>query len=332
MPIFITNTRENSFQQYTQRIQRKFSVNVFHGKRMDFVPTFGQSAATKKMGSPIYKRVNSNSRPEVEIPFSRVLKTSGSPDLKEHFPVDAHRVEKETTLINEISPVLEIPKEDLPKEILNRIKQPKLTDTERGTIEEKVRLHKRKRQKCPFAGINGECCKPDIRCGERSQFSGRETNKQQSQPHRCLYSPYFSGDNVVIVEPDPMMREFLLNTFKIFLNFDMEKIIALSSAEEAMQQVQKFKLQNRLIGLLIINTDLPGAGAYTLVNDIFKRNCNSEIVLIGESELLHNSSKSFLGEKEIEPGLPFIASRLQTPVHTERLIDEINRLHFGKFL
>lgn len=298
---------------------------------MDFVPTFN-NVSERKIGSPVYRRINSNSSVEVEIPFSRVIKNSGTPTVKEPMQLDAHRKDDKTSLIKEIPPVSDIPKEDLPKEIVNRVVQPKLTESERNSIEDRVRIQKRKRQKCAFAGINGECCKPDIRCGERSQFSGRETNRQQSQPHRCLYSPYFSGDNVIIVEPDPMMREFLLNTFKIFLNFDMEKIVALPSAEEAMKQVQKFKLQNRLIGLLIVNMDLPGAGAFSLVNDIYTRNINSEIILISESELSHSRTDSFLGDKEIEPGLPFISSRLQTPVHTERLVEEVNRLHFGKFL
>lgn len=301
------------------------------GTIMDFVPSFG-SVSEKKIGTPVYKRINSNSPSEVEIPFSRVLKANGTPNVKA--PVKADGLPKEETApqIKEVTPVVEIPKEELPKEIFSKAVQPKLSESERNSLEDRVRIHKRKRMKCPFAGVNGECCKPDIRCGERSQFSGRENDRQQAQPHRCLYSPYFSGDNVIIVEPDPMMREFLLNTFKIFLNFDMEKIVALPNAEEAMSQVKKFKLQNRLIGLLIVNTDLPGAGAFTLVNDIYKRNINSEIVLISGSELSHSRSESFLGDKEIEPGLPFISSRLQTPVHTERLIEEINSLHFGKFL
>lgn len=299
---------------------------------MDFIPTFNRTSSDKKIGTPVYRRINSSAPSEVEIPFNRVLKSTGTPNLRTAMPIDGHRKEETTALIREVPPLTEIPKEELPKEILSSLKLPKLTESERNSLEDRVRIQKRKREKCSFAGINGECCKPDIRCGERSQFSGRETNKQQAQPHRCLYSPYFSGDNVIIVEPDPMMREFFLNTFKIFLNFDMEKIVALSSAEEAIKQVQRFKLQNRLIGLLIVNTDLPGAGAFSLVNDIFKRNINSEILLIGASEFSHSRQKSFLGEKEIEPGLPFISARLQMPVHTERLIEEINKLHFGKFL
>lgn len=298
---------------------------------MDFVPTFNNSSE-RKIGAPVYRRINSSSPVEVEIPFSRVIKNSGTPTVKEPMKLDAHRQEEKSDLIKKVPAIKEIPHKDLPKDILNRVTQPKLTDAERTSIEDRVRIQKRKRQKCSFTGINGECCKPDIRCGERSQFSGRETNRQQSQPHRCLYSPYFSGDNVIIVEPDAMIREFLLNTFKIFLNFDMEKIVALASAEEAMKQVQKFKLQNRLIGLIIVNTDLPGAGAFSLVNDVYKRNMNSEIILISESDLSHSRTESFLGDKEIEPGLPFISARLQTPVHTERLIEEINKLHFGKFL
>lgn len=299
---------------------------------MEFVPSFGGTGAKKDATAPTYKRMNSGSNTTNATPFTRVLSSLGTPSIKEHFPLDAHREEKSVALVKEIEPVSEIPKEELPKEILSTRKLPKLTENERNSLEDKVRLQKRKRQKCQFAGINGECCKPDIRCGERSQFSGRENNKQQAQPHRCLYSPYFPSDNIIIVEPDPMIREFLLNTFKIFLNFDMEKITAFSAAEEAMQEVQKFKLQNRLIGLLIVNTDLPGAGAFTLVNDIYRRNINAEIILIGESDIMHNRTKSFLGDKELEPGLPFISDRLQTPVHTERLFEAINKLHFGKFL
>ncbi len=309
---------------------------------MDFVPTFG-SASGKQFSDPVYRRIDTNrGAVDESLPFNQFLKSNGTPTVKEPLAPVTAATPPEQPAIAESSALQKLSEERLqerlhdekrtPQEILNGPKFPKLTENERNTLENMVRLRKRKRLKCTYAGINGECCKPDIRCGERAQFSGRETSRQQQQPHRCLYSPYFSGDNVIIVEPNAMMREFFLNTFKLFLNYDMEKIVALASAEEAMKRVQTCKLQNRQIGLLIVNVDLPGAGAYSLVNDMYRRNSNSEIILIGASESINRRNKSFLGDRELEPGLPYLSARLQTPVHTELLIEEIGKLHFGKFL
>lgn len=265
-------------------------------------------------------------------PFSRVLASFRSAS---EIPVPAplnNGPEEPQKLLNPVSPTQTIPQDRNQSEILLNNSPVKLDELTRNKLENRVRQKKRLREKCPFTGINGECCRPDIRCGERAQFSGRESDKQQSMPHRCLYTPYFSSDNVIIVEKDPFQREFMLNSFKLFLNYDMEKIATLETAEAATEILTRYKLQNRMVGLVIVNGSTLGTGTHQFLSELYDRNCNTEIILTGDQTEEEFTILREFSEKEITPGIPFISTYLQTPIHTEKLVETINSLHFGRFL
>lgn len=265
-------------------------------------------------------------------PFSRVLASFRSAS---EIPVPApltNGPEEPQKLLNPVSAAHSIPQDKNQSNIDTQNSPVKLDELTREKLENRVRQKKRLREKCPFTGINGECCRPDIRCGERAQFSGRESNKQQSMPHRCLYTPYFSSDNVIIVEKDPFQREFMLNSFKLFLNYDMEKIATLETAEAATEILTRYKLQNRMVGLVIVNGSTLGTGTHQFLTELYERNCNTEIILTGELPKDQFTTLREFSEKEIAPGFPFISTYLQTPIHTEKLVETINSLHFGRFL
>lgn len=203
----------------------------------------------------------------------------------------------------------------------------------REMLEDRVRRKKRHHDPCPFSGSHGECFRPDIRCGERAQYSGRETDQQHGKPHRCLYTPFFPGDNVIIVENDLLLREFLLDSFKLFLNYDLEKVSVVSSTEEATSLLTTFKLQDRSIGLIILNCSTLGTNSCShLLNEIFDRNIAAEIILTGETpenELLFPEE---IKQKMIDTETPFISAYLQSPIHSDSLIKTIHTLFFGRYL
>ncbi len=263
--------------------------------------------------------------------FTQVL---GSLRAGSEFPVTEPSRETKTTERQLLSPIAAM--DSLPKDQGTKISFPAppktLDELSRNALEDRVREKKRKRERCSFTGINGECCRPDIRCGERAQYSGRESDRQQTMPHRCLYNPYFSSDNIIIVENDPLQREFLLNSFKLFLNYDMDKIATLPSAAEATETLTRYKLQNRMIGLVVLNISSLGTGVYNLLTDLFDRNINAEIVLLSNDYQEDQAILAEFGTKMIAKDTPFISSVLTLPVHTEKFVSAINTLHFGKFL
>jgi len=213
-------------------------------------------------GAP-FSRVLASFRSASEIPITEPIK--GSPE-----PV--------RQLLNPVAPTGAI-QQERPESLTVQLSPKQLDEPTRNALEDRVRQKKRSRERCPFAGFNGECCRPDIRCGERAQYSGRESDRQQTMPHRCLYTPFFSSDNIIIVEPDLIQREFLLNSFKLFLNYDMEKIASIQSAEAASETLTRYKLQNRMIGLVIVSISGLGTGVHGFLTELFERNINAEIVL-----------------------------------------------------
>lgn len=265
-------------------------------------------------------------------PYTRQLAAFRSASVIPHpDPVEGSPKE-EKALPEQIAETSAIPKDRTELELPHEITPKHIDETTRSALENRVRIKKRKHEKCPFTGANGECFRPDIRCGERAQYSERESEKQHDKPHRCLYTPYFPSDNVIVVENDPLQREFILDTFKLFLSYDMEKIASINTPEAATEVLTRYKLQNRMIGLIILSSDSLGSGAVRFLNELYDRNINAEIILTGsvtENEL--ETLKPFT-KRELIPGVSFISKYLQTPIHTEKFLEAINTLHFGRFL
>lgn len=202
----------------------------------------------------------------------------------------------------------------------------------RAKLEELVRRKKRGQEPCPFAGAHGECFRPDIRCGERAQYSDRETDTQHKKPHRCLYSPYFPGETVIVVESKPLYREFLLNTFKLFLHYEEAKIEVVSTLQAASDLLTELKLQDRTIGLIILSCTMLGNEESHLLNEIYDRNLAAEIILTGDFPEDELRLPNELLARMVDAGKPFINCYLRMPIPTEQFVSAINELFFGRFL
>lgn len=202
--------------------------------------------------------------------------------------------------------------------------------TPRSVKEDRVREAKKQRKECPFKSPQGECLQKEIRCGERSQYSLRENSKQNRLPHQCFYTPHFIGDHILIVDDNNTMVDFCLNSLKLFAHYPNDKIITASSGALAIERLKSLKLQNRKIGLVVINLSLPEMSGYTLVNELYTRNYDTEIVLI------NNKTKQkpllYHGDKKITESQTFVSATIEAPFHSEEFIGTLKGLTFGTYL
>lgn len=285
---------------------------------------------------PLYKRDGSWGKPQISThPHSRQLagfqSASTTPPSR---IVETVKEEKEPG-ITPISKSQKIEKTTpkQPQIPLNlELRQNMISDVTRKVLEDRVRLIKRELGKCPFQGENGECFRHDIRCGERAQFNERENENQHSKPHHCLYTPFFPGDSIIIVEEDLLLKEFMLNTLKLFLHYDEGKVSIVTTAEAAIEKFKHFKLQNRLIGLIFISCKRVNSGTVKLLSELFERNINAEIVLTGPTPIGELTGLDSFLTRYIGGEMPFISKYLQTPIPTEILTETLQNLNFGKYL
>jgi len=201
----------------------------------------------------------------------------------------------------------------------------------RKRLENRVRRTKKERKKCPFCTRSTQCSRPWIRCGERTQYSLRETGTQQRSVHHCTYSPHTSGDHVLIFDPDETMGNFCRASFSLFCSYDPEKITVVSSAREALRRLSESKLSGFRFGLVLCDcSDRESEGA-ALVDELYDRNFDCDIVA------MHKDRSSRPPQRWIDAGkgsspIPFIAGYLKKPFHSNELIDILRKLDFSRNL
>jgi CheY-like chemotaxis protein len=198
----------------------------------------------------------------------------------------------------------------------------------RQNMEKIVRMIKRMRGECPFIGEDGQCTKVFIRCGERSQFSMRETTTQQLQPHKCRYVPASRGDGVLIVDADPHVREFCKQSLALFLGNVASDVVATDSTAEALEILNRSKLDGRSFGLVIVDASLPENGGYLLVNELFGRNYNIGVILTTDERSRAKPPKDYVGDVELTPQERFVGMVLRKPFHSDQLLTALKRVSF----
>ena len=199
----------------------------------------------------------------------------------------------------------------------------------RRNMEKIVRMIKRQRGECPYIGEEGQCTKVFIRCGERAQFSLRETLAQQATPHPCRYTPMFRADGVLIVDADSRVREFCKQSLALFLGQVAGDIVATDSPAEAIELVNRSKLSGRSFGLAIVDASLPENEGYGLVNELFRRNHNIVVVLTAaEGRSTPKPPEDYAGDIELAPREKFVGAVLKKPFHSDELLSVLKRLHF----
>ncbi len=193
----------------------------------------------------------------------------------------------------------------------------------RQLMEELVRKRKKAGLSCPFLGKDNMCSAPFIRCGDRKQYSTRESAKQQTMPHYCRYRPGRRGGFVLIIDDDRAAREFCRNSLELFFRYEADKIITADSAYAAMDILNRWKIEGKHCGLAIIDSDLPGMSGFELVNELFERNHSVEIVLLEDARTPALKPKDYFGDIEIVPQKPWVSRTLNKPFHSQAFIDAL---------
>jgi CheY-like chemotaxis protein len=200
------------------------------------------------------------------------------------------------------------------------------------TLEQRVRKIKRNRLPCPFLGADQTCTKPHIRCGERSQYSMRESLRQSSQSHTCNYAPQQRGEYVLMVDDNEQMLRFLSSSFALFLHYSPDKILTATSVSEALSVLSQAKMGSQSIGLVLIDVIMPGRTGYDLVNELYERNHDVEIVLMHSASEPLVPPADYHGDNEVSPGQKVVSAVLLKPFHSGELTQTIASLQFGRGL
>jgi CheY-like chemotaxis protein len=201
----------------------------------------------------------------------------------------------------------------------------------RRKMEDRVRRSKRAGSECPFKDENGQCSALFIRCGDRLQFSMRETGSERGYLHRCTWDWRNRGGNVLIVDDDEKMRNFCASSFSLFLNIDESRIATAPSVDRAIDLLMRSKIDGKKFGLVITDILMPGRTGYDLVNELYDRNFEVEIVLMKEEHDLVRVPSDYRGAAEVLPNRPFVSGILIKPFHSDALVLEVEKLRFGSF-
>jgi CheY-like chemotaxis protein len=197
----------------------------------------------------------------------------------------------------------------------------------RAKLEDEIRRIKALSQPCPCRNERGICAVPFIRCGDRYQFAVRESVRQQSKPHPCLYQPGSEGDYVIIVDNDACASESVRKTLELHCNIEEKKIISIDSAENAVGILNRFKQENRRAALLIIDEDMPNMSGYKLVNEIYARNHNARVILMHDPAASVQKPRDYAGDIYITPRKRVVHVSLAKPVHCDILIKTMSEVY-----
>jgi CheY-like chemotaxis protein len=202
----------------------------------------------------------------------------------------------------------------------------------RRKMEDRVRRSKRAGSECPFKNENGQCSALFIRCGDRLQFSMRETGSERRYLHRCSWDWRNRGGKVLIVDDDEKMRDFCASSFSLFMHIDESGIVTASSVDRAIDALMRSKIDGNKFGLVITDILMPGRTGYDLVNELYERNFEVEIVLMKEEHDSVRVPSEYRGALEVLPNRPFVSGILIKPFHSDALVMEVEKLRFGSDL
>jgi CheY-like chemotaxis protein len=190
----------------------------------------------------------------------------------------------------------------------------------RQELEAEVRRCKKSNRSCPHQDKNGICSALFFRCGERHQFGVKETLEQRNMTHRCHYVQNVPAKYILIVDTDKNIREFCRSTLEIFFHYETDKVVTVDSAVKAIDMLNRFKQDNRLCGLAVIAAEMPGMNGYELVNELFERNFNIDVIMTTAVDTAMVKPPDFLGDTLIVAQKAMVAHTLAKPFHSEALI------------
>jgi len=190
----------------------------------------------------------------------------------------------------------------------------------REKMETEVRRCKKAGLPCPHADSNFHCSALFIRCGDRNQFASPETLEQRNLPHTCLYRPKKTGNYIVIIDENEAIRDFCKNSIEIFLDYSSEYIITGSSGFEAAEILNRLKTEGKQCGLLICDANLSGFTGFDVVNQLFDRNYNTDVVLFKNQNEVLRRPQEFKGLDEIVDSKTIVKKIISKPFHSSEFI------------
>jgi CheY-like chemotaxis protein len=196
----------------------------------------------------------------------------------------------------------------------------------RKTMEDLVRKIKRSRQSCPHCVEGNLCSKLGIRCGERMQFSTRESFEDKTRPHRCNYDPVKNSPYILVVGNDSLVIDFVKNAAEMFLNKTTGYVLVASNGKQAMELLTACKMSGRRCGLVVCDINLPDMSGYDLVNNLFYRNFDTNVILLKEKSSLPFKPRIYTGDFEIIPHEPLVRAVLAKPFHSQEFVDAVTPL------
>jgi CheY-like chemotaxis protein len=199
----------------------------------------------------------------------------------------------------------------------------------RKKMEDRVRRSKRAGLECPYKDENGQCTSLFIRCGDRLQFSMRENGQERAFFHKCTYDWRVRGNQVLIIDDDQTMLDFCASAFSLFMSFDKTRIRTASSVGQAIDILMRSKIEGGKFGLVITDILMPGRSGYDLVNELYDRNFDVEVVLMKEEREIAPFPAGYRGAAEVLPNRPFVSGILVKPFHSEKLVMEVEKLRFN---
>lgn len=198
--------------------------------------------------------------------------------------------------------------------------------TVRQKMEQEVRICKKSGLVCPYADRNLLCSVLFIRCGERAQFGTPELLEQRNMPHSCMYRPDKAGKYILVVDSNRAICEFCKNSIELFLHYDRNYIAVANNGFEAIEVLKRFKVEGKVCGLVITDTNLPGMNGFEVVNELFERNYNAGVVLTKEQGQGFAQPGDFKGLQEIIPRKTLVEKIISKPFHSAAFITALKSL------
>jgi len=199
----------------------------------------------------------------------------------------------------------------------------------RQRLQDQVRALKAQAKPCPFKNDDGACTKPWIRCGERAGSTLRspgQVSPERSLP-RCSWDTHWSQrpGPIVIMAPQPNIYSYIQATISMFLPANSAHIFAAETAAEAQAILDKYKGSDEKIRTIIIDLDHATREAISLLEQIWERNFHVSIITISQHTLAQHPVQADVLLRRSAPEVAFIDSHLVKPLHSEKLIDALQK-------
>lgn len=200
----------------------------------------------------------------------------------------------------------------------------------REEIENEIRRRKKRGLPCPYADKNNRCSLLYVRCGDRLQYGTRETQEQINLSHNCLYKPKAIGKYILVVDENKIIRDFCKNSIELFFKYESNKIVTAATGNEAIDILNRLKIEGKQCGLIICASQLPGISGYEIVDELFLRNYNTEVLLAKGQGEQQKEPVNYLGNKEIIPHKTLVKNIITKPFHSSTFINALKNMEINQ--